>query len=56
MKKSIAILSILLVTLFSTACNTMKGFGKDVQHGGEKIQNSATNVQNGSATQDDSSR
>jgi predicted small secreted protein len=37
MKKWIA-LSLLLSTLGLTACNTMHGFGQDVERGGEKIQ------------------
>ena len=49
MKRSMAIVSVVLVTLFSTECNTMHGFGKDVEQGGEKIQNSSDNVQNGNS-------
>ena len=41
MKKIISILSILMFTLGLTACNTMKGFGKDVERGGEKVQGAA---------------
>ncbi|GGI18164.1 entericidin A/B family lipoprotein [Oxalicibacterium faecigallinarum] len=35
------LLAMLLVVAFGTslsACNTVKGFGKDVERGGEKIQ------------------
>lgn len=41
MKKMI--LSVFLITgLFSlSACNTMSGVGKDVQKGGEKLENAA---------------
>lgn len=41
MKKIISILSILMFGLSLTACNTMKGFGKDVERGGEKVQGAA---------------
>lgn len=41
MKKIISVLSVLIVTVGLTACNTMSGFGKDVERGGEKIQGSA---------------
>lgn len=43
MKKIISILSILMFGLSLTACNTMKGFGKDVERGGEKVQGAADN-------------
>jgi len=41
MKKIISVLSILMVTIGLTACNTMSGFGKDVERGGEKVQGAA---------------
>lgn len=41
MKKIISVLSVLIVTVGLTACNTMSGFGRDVEKGGEKIQGSA---------------
>ncbi|WP_151636695.1 entericidin A/B family lipoprotein [Noviherbaspirillum aerium] len=41
MKKIISVLSVLIVTVGLTACNTMSGFGRDVERGGEKIQGSA---------------
>lgn len=50
MKKTLSVLSILIISLGLSACNTMKGFGKDVERGGEKIQGSATNVQQGGTT------
>lgn len=40
MHKWIAI-GLLLSTLGLTACNTMHGFGQDVERGGEKVQNAA---------------
>lgn len=45
MKKIVSVLSILVVSVGLTACNTMKGFGKDVERGGEKVQGAATNSQ-----------
>ncbi len=38
MKKTISLLSILMLALGLSACNTIKGFGKDVERGGEKVQ------------------
>lgn len=38
MKKLIAIFCVLAMGTSLTACNTVKGFGKDVERGGEKIQ------------------
>jgi entericidin B len=45
MKKIVSALSILVVSFGLTACNTMKGFGKDVERGGEKVQGAATDSQ-----------
>jgi predicted small secreted protein len=44
-KKAISLLALLLVSLGLTACNTMKGFGQDVERGGEKVQGAATKAQ-----------
>lgn len=41
MKKIISILSILMFSISLSACNTMKGVGKDVERGGEKVQDAA---------------
>ena len=42
MTKGIRILSIALVfTLAFAGCNTMRGLGKDIEKGGEKIQDAA---------------
>ncbi|WP_293780708.1 entericidin A/B family lipoprotein [uncultured Oxalicibacterium sp.] len=38
MKKLIAIFCVLAMGASLTACNTVQGFGKDVERGGEKIQ------------------
>jgi len=40
MKKLITLLALLLTGLI-TGCNTMEGIGKDVQIGGEKVQDTA---------------
>ena len=45
MKKLISVLSILMFSLSLSACNTMKGFGKDVERGGEKVQGAADKQQ-----------
>lgn len=36
---------LLALCLALTACNTMRGFGQDVQRGGEKVEGAATNTQ-----------
>lgn len=46
MKKTISILFLLALSLGSTACNTFRGMGQDVERGGEKVQDAATNAQN----------
>jgi predicted small secreted protein len=51
MKKLFAILSVLAVSLSMTACNTMKGMGKDVERGGEKVQSAVTGEQSGGSSQ-----
>lgn len=30
-----------LLTVFVSGCNTVEGMGKDIEHGGEAIQNAA---------------
>lgn len=45
MKKLIAILSVLIFSMELTACNTFKGFGRDVERGGEKVQDAAEGAQ-----------
>jgi entericidin B len=35
------IAAIILAMLFVTGCNTMEGAGKDIERGGEKIQDKA---------------
>jgi entericidin B len=46
MKKIVSALSLLAFAFTLTACNTMKGAGRDIERGGEKIQGAATNQQN----------
>lgn len=43
MSKLIAVIALTAVVL--TGCNTMKGMGKDVERGGEKIQGAAATTQ-----------
>lgn len=45
MKKLIAVLSVLIFTAGLSACNTFRGFGQDVERGGEKVQDAATGAQ-----------
>lgn len=41
MKKIISILCVLAIGSMLAACNTVQGFGKDVERGGEKVQDAA---------------
>lgn len=45
MKKIASLFSILFFVFGLTACNTMKGVGKDVERGGEKVQSAADKQQ-----------
>lgn len=45
MKKLIAIMSMLMFSAGLTACNTFKGAGKDIERGGEKVQDAADSAQ-----------
>ena len=40
MKKLMAVLMVLAMGILA-GCNTMEGFGKDVQRGGEKVEGAA---------------
>lgn len=40
MKKTAAVLALLMLAVLA-GCNTMQGVGKDIERGGEKLQNSA---------------
>jgi entericidin B len=44
MKKLIAVMGVLVV-MGLTGCNTMRGMGKDVERGGEKVQDAASRQQ-----------
>lgn len=39
--KPFIFLSVFLMTLYLTGCNTLQGFGKDIQRGGEAIERTA---------------
>jgi entericidin B len=39
-------LGILTVGVALSGCNTMRGIGKDVERGGERVQDAATSTQN----------
>jgi entericidin B len=39
-------LGVLAVGIALSGCNTMRGFGKDVERGGERVQDAATSTQN----------
>ncbi len=41
MKKIVTVLSMMMFAFSLSACNTMQGFGKDVERGGEKVQGAA---------------
>jgi predicted small secreted protein len=43
MKKLIAVLGVVMFASSLAACNTFAGMGKDVERGGEKVQDAATN-------------
>ncbi len=40
MKKTAAVLALLMLGVLA-GCNTMQGMGKDIERGGEKLQDSA---------------
>jgi entericidin B len=45
MTKFLTISFLFFLTSTISACNTMKGIGKDVERGGEKVQDAATGAQ-----------
>jgi entericidin B len=47
MQKLFTLLGVLMFSIGMTACNTMQGVGEDVERGGEKVQETARDVQNG---------
>ena len=46
MKTSGYLAFVLLLAAALSGCNTMKGFGKDVERGGEHVQDAAQKTQN----------
>ena len=46
MKKIIALIGVVAFTAGLSACNTFKGMGRDVERGGEKVQDAASGAQN----------
>jgi predicted small secreted protein len=44
-----------MISFGLVACNTMRGFGQDVERGGEKVQGAATKSQQGSSSSGSSS-
>lgn len=55
MKTTISILALVAVSLSVSACNTVRGMGRDIERGGEKVQSTATDVQKGGTTSGSSS-
>jgi predicted small secreted protein len=45
MSTSLRLAAIVLAAFTFSACNTVAGFGKDVERGGEKLQDTARDVQ-----------
>ncbi len=41
MKKLIAVIALIFAAGLMTGCNTIQGAGKDIERGGEKLQDSA---------------
>ena len=44
MKKLIAVVALMFATVAIAGCNTFAGMGKDIERGGENLQDSANNV------------
>ncbi|HVL77624.1 MAG TPA: entericidin A/B family lipoprotein [Noviherbaspirillum sp.] len=45
MKKIISVLSVLVMSIGVSACNTMAGMGQDIERGGERMQGAAERQQ-----------
>ena len=45
MKRKVALILVLAACALVSACNTIEGMGKDVERGGEKVQQTAKDVQ-----------
>jgi entericidin B len=41
MRSTLAILGLIAASVLTSACNTMEGFGEDIQTGGRKLERSA---------------
>ncbi len=41
MKKLVAVIALIFAASLMTGCNTIQGAGKDIERGGEKLQDSA---------------
>lgn len=46
MKHIVSLISLIVFTLSLSACNTMHGMGKDIERGGEHMEDAASKVQN----------
>ncbi|MDO9419950.1 MULTISPECIES: entericidin A/B family lipoprotein [Herminiimonas] len=46
MKKIISIMCLVAMSVGLSACNTIQGAGKDVERGGEKVQDAAVKAKN----------
>ncbi len=46
MRHALSLVAMMLFAMTLTGCNTMKGFGKDVERGGERVQDAAQGTQN----------
>lgn len=42
MKKSVLVVLVGALVMLASGCNTVKGVGKDIQRGGEKIEKAAS--------------
>ena len=45
MKRKVALILVLAACALVSACNTIEGMGKDVERGGEKVQQTAKDLQ-----------
>jgi entericidin B len=45
MKKLLPVLALMFAAVVMTGCNTIDGMGRDIERGGEKLQNKAQDTQ-----------
>lgn len=45
MMKLLPLLALMFATVVMTGCNTIDGMGRDIERGGEKLQNKAQDTQ-----------